>query len=82
MHQFKKRGDNMTIEDNTINKKFTELKEGECFIMYSEYYMKLYIKYNQTATYRNYAVNLKTGIAQVVNDDEKIRVVNGRLIIE
>lgn len=76
----------MIIEDYTLNKKFSELKEGACFVMYSQYYMKLYIKYfdnyaNKTASYKNYAVNLETGIAEVVKEDEKVRVVVGRLVI-
>lgn len=93
----------MIIEDYTLNKKFSELKEGTCFVMYSEYYMKLYIKYyeeyseyymklfakyydeysSKTAlTYRSYAVNLKTGVAEVVKDDEKVRIVDGTIIIK
>lgn len=72
----------MIIEDYTLNRKFSELKEGTCFVMYSQYYMKLFIKYNETATYRNFAVNLKTGVAEVVKDDEKVRVVDGKMIIE
>lgn len=77
----------MNIEDYTLNIKFSELKEGACFVMYSQYFMKLYIKYyddyaNKTASYKNYAVNLKTGIAEVVKDDEKVRVVDGKIIIE
>lgn len=48
--------------------------------------MKLFIKYyddyaNKTAIYKNYAVNLKTGIAEVVKEDEKVRIVEGKLII-
>ena len=77
----------MIIEDYALDKKFSELEAGTCFVMYSEYYMKLYIKYydeytNKTASYKNYAVNLKTGFAQVVNGDDKVRVVNGKMIIE
>ena len=77
----------MIIEDYTLDKKFSEIKEGTCFVMYSEYYMKLYIKYYDDysgtfASYRNYAVNLKTGFAEVVKEDEKVRVVTGRMIIE
>ena len=40
-----KEGEKMLIEDYTLNKKFSELETGTCFVMYSEYYMKLYIKY-------------------------------------
>lgn len=54
---------------------------GTCFVMYDQYYMKLFIKYNETATYKNYAVNLKTGIAEVVSEFEKVRVVEGKIII-
>ena len=55
--------------------------------MYSQYYMKLLIKYydvysNNTASYKNYAVNLETGMAEVVKEDEKVRVVNCKMIIE
>ena len=76
----------MIIEDYTLNQKFSGLKEGACFVMYSQYYMKLYIKYydacsNHTASYKNYAVNLETGIAEVVKEDEKVRIVDGKLII-
>ncbi len=77
----------MIIEDYTINKKFSELKAGACFVMYSEYYMKLFIKYydeyssKSTSSYKNYAVNLRTGVAEAVKDDEKVRVVDGKLII-
>jgi len=72
----------MIIEDNTLNKTFSELEEGTCFIMYSEYYMKLHIKYNDNIVYKSYAVNLKTGIAETFETDEKVRVVNGKMIIE
>ena len=49
--------------------------------------MKLYIKYydnyaNKTAAYKNYAVNLKTGIAEVIKEDEKVRIVKGTMMIE
>lgn len=71
----------MIIEDNTLNKKFSELETGTCFVMYEQYYMKLFIKYTETATYKNYAVNLKTGVAQVVSEFEKVRVVEGKIII-
>ena len=77
----------MIIKDYTLNKNFSELQEGTCFVMNSEYYMKLYIKYydnyaNKTAAYKNYAVNLKTGIAEVVKEDEKVRIVKGTIMIE
>ena len=78
----------MIIEDYTINKKFSELKEGACFVMYSDYYMKLFIRYyneytsKTEATYKNYAVNLKTGVAEVVKGDEKVRVVDAKMIID
>lgn len=77
----------MIIEDYTLNKKFSELKEGACFVMYSQYYMKIYIKYydeytsKMTTSYKNYAVNLETGIAEAVKDDEKVRIVEGKMII-
>lgn len=71
----------MIIEDYTINKEFSELKEGTCFVLYSEYYMKLYIKYNDNTSYKSYAVNLKTGIAEAIEADEKVRVVVGRMIV-
>jgi len=77
----------MIIKDYTLNKNFSELQEGTCFVMCSEYYMKLYIKYydsyaNKTAAYKNYAVNLRTGIAEVVKEDEKVRIVKGTIMIE
>ena len=78
----------MIIEDYTLNRKFSELKEGDCFVMYSEYYMKLFIKYYDdysnkiTSTYKGYAVNLSTGVAEAVKDDEKVRIVKGKLLIE
>ena len=76
----------MIIEDYTLNKKFSELKEGTCFVMYSQYYMKLFIKYydacaNNTVSYKKYAVNLVTGIVEPVKEDEKVRIVEGKLII-
>lgn len=77
----------MIIEDKTLDKKFSELQAGTCFVMYSEYYMKLFIKYydeysnDSKASYKNYAVNLKTGFAQPVQADEKVRVVTGKMII-
>lgn len=76
----------MLIEDYTLNKKFSELETGTCFVMYSEYYMKLYIKYyddnsNNSIAYKQYAVNLKTGFAAAVKGDEKVRVVEGKMII-
>lgn len=76
----------MIIKDYTLNKTFSELSAGTCFVMYSEYYMKLHIKYfdeysNKTASYLKYAVNLKTGFAEVVKDDEKVRVVDAKLMI-
>lgn len=72
----------MIIKDYTLNKNFSELQEGTCFVMYDQYYMKLLIKYNETATYRSYAVNLKTGVAEVVKDNEKVRIVKGTIMIE
>lgn len=77
----------MIIEDYTINKKFSELKEGVCFVLHSDYYMKLFIRYyneytcKTEASYKNYAVNLKTGVAEVVKEDEKVRVVDAKMII-
>lgn len=76
----------MIIEDYTLDRKFSELEAGVCFVWFSEYYMKLFIKYyneysNNTASYKNYAVNLKTGVAQVINADEKVRVVEGKMLI-
>lgn len=76
----------MIIEDSTINKKFSELATGTCFVMYSEYYMKLHIKYydeysNNESSYLNYAVNLRTGFASVIKDEEKVRVISGKMII-
>lgn len=77
----------MIIEDQTINKKFSELKAGACFVLYSDYYMKLYLKYyneytcKAEASYTGYAVNLRTGVAEVVNGDEKVRVVDAKMII-
>ena len=77
----------MDIEDFTIDKKFSELETGCCFVLYSEYFMKLHIKYydeysKQTTSYKQYAVNLKTGFAENIKADEKVRVVTARLIIE
>lgn len=78
----------MIIKDYTLNKNFSELQEGTCFVMNSEYYMKLYIKYYNEYTnkmdtsYKNYAVNLKTGIAEAVKEDEKVRIVKGTIMIE
>lgn len=71
----------MIVEDYTINKKFLELEAGTCFVLYSQYYMKIYIKYGD-GSYNNFAVNLRTGFAEVVEADEKVRVVSGKLIIE
>lgn len=36
---------------------------------------------NKSITYKQYAVNLKTGVAESVKDDEKVRVVEGKMII-
>lgn len=78
----------MIIKDYTLNKNFSDLQEGTCFIKNSEYYMKIYIKYYNEYTnkmdtsYKNYAVNLKTGIAEVVKEDEKVRIVKGTIMIE
>ena len=72
----------MIIEDYTLNKKFSELKEGTCFVLYSQYYMKLHIKYNDNISYKNYAVNLETGIAETFETDERVRVVDGKMIIK
>lgn len=76
----------MVIEDYTLDRKFSELEAGVCFVWCSEYYMKLYLKYyneqsNYIASYKKYAVNLKTGVAQVINADEKVRVVEGKFLI-
>lgn len=77
----------MDIKDYTIDKKFSELKAGDCFVMYSNYFMKLHIKYydkysNKSVSYVHYAVNLKTGFAEAVKDDEKVRFITGKMIIE
>ena len=76
----------MIIEDYTIDKKFSELETGTCFVWYSQYYMKLYIKYydeysNNTIAYKQYAVNLETGLADMIKGEEKVRVVESKLII-
>ena len=70
----------LIIEDYTLNKKFSDLEYGTCFVMYSEYYMKLFLKYNDTP-YRNFALNLATCVAEIVKEDEKVRVVEGKMII-
>ena len=70
----------MIIEDYTLDKKFSELETGTCFVMYSEYYMKLFLKYNDVP-YRNFALNLATGVAEIIKEDEKVRVVEGKIII-
>lgn len=77
----------MIIEDYTIDKKFSELKEGTCFVMYSEYYMKIWVKFSYENSdtvmhHSHYAVNLKTGVAMLVNSDNKVRVVSGKMLIE
>ena len=76
----------MNIVDNTIDKKFADLEAGTCFVMYSNYYMKQTIRYydnysNDYALWRNYAINLRTGWAEAVKDDEKVRVVNCDMIV-
>lgn len=77
----------MIIEDYTMDNKFSELSAGTCFVCFSEYYMKLYIKYydersDKTISYKQYAVNLKTGVAEVINADEKVRVVTVKATID
>ena len=76
----------MNIDDRTIDKKFSDLEPGTCFAMYSNYYMKLNIRWydnysNDYAVWHNYAVNLRTGWAEAVKDDEKVRVVNCDMIV-
>lgn len=77
----------MIIEDNTLDKKFSELETGDCFIYYSNYYMKIYITYydkysDDMVTNFKYAVNLRTGFAEIIKDDTKVRVLNCKMIVE
>lgn len=77
----------MIVEDYTLDKNFSELKEGTCFVWYSHYYMKirinLYDDYsNKTDIDYSHAVNLESGFTEKIKDDEKVRVVTGRVIIE
>lgn len=76
----------MNIDDRTIDRKFSELEAGTCFVMYSNYYMKSTIRYydyhsDDYGLWRNYAINLRTGWAETVKDDEKVRVVNCDMIV-
>lgn len=74
----------MNIEDNTLDKAFSELKEGTCFVWNSRYYMKiridLYDGYNKIDIDYSHAVNLETGFTEKMKD-EKVRVVDGKMII-
>ena len=76
----------MIIVDNTLDKKFSELEVGTCFVWHSRYYMKiridLYDDYNNKIdTDYSHAVNLESGFTEKMKD-EKVRVVTGRMIIE
>ena len=76
----------MIIEDYTLDKKFSDLGAGNCFILHSHYYMKLRIKFyndylNKSDAYNSYAVDLETGVAEVIKYDEKVRLIDSKMII-
>lgn len=76
----------MIIEDYTLNKKYSELEEGTVFVWYSRYYMKLRFYFydessNKEIISYSYAVNLEDGFTTKMKDDEKVRVVDGKMVI-
>ena len=76
----------MDVVDNTINIKFDEVKVGQCFVLYSSYYMKIrvseYDDYSKTEGYKYIGLDLRTGLSAKINSTEKVRVVKGTLIID
>ena len=76
----------MEVVDNTINVKFDEVKTGQCFVLYSSYYMKIrvseYDDYSKTEGYKYVSLDLRTGLSTKINNTEKVRVVKGTLTID
>lgn len=74
----------MDIIDTTLDKKFSELPMGSIFTLYSQYYMKVrvrFLDYSNEYMEKSLAVNLKTGAIDEIKDDEKLRIVTAQLFI-
>lgn len=75
----------MDIVDNTIDKKFCEIETGDCFTLWSTYYMKIrvpvYDDYNNTEDVKYLALNLATGFVTQIPEGEKVRLINVRLTV-
>lgn len=75
----------MDIVDTTIDKILRELETGDCFILWSTYYMKVrvpvYDEYNNTENYQYLALNLATGFVTKIPEEEKVRLINVRLTV-
>lgn len=75
----------MVVQDNTINIKFDEVKTGQCFVLYSSYYMKIrvseYDNYTNSNVYKYVGLDLSSGLCTEIKFDEKVRVVKGTLVI-
>ena len=76
----------MDIVDNTIDKNFRELETGNCFTLWSSYYMKIrvpyYDDYSNVEDYKYLAVNLSTGFVDKIPEGEKVRLINTKLVID
>lgn len=76
----------MDIVDNTINVVFREVHSGMCFVWGSSYYMKIrvweYNGYTSQDDYKYVGLNLQTGFAEKIREEEKVRLINTKLIVE
>lgn len=76
----------MEIYDYTINILFSEIKPGTCFVYGAGYYMKIrvaeYNGYTSVDEYKYRALNLQTGFAENIKEDEKFRLIKTKLMVE
>lgn len=76
----------MEVVDNTINVVFREIHSGTCFVWGLSYYMKIrvieYDSFTNEGKYNYLALNLETGFAEKINEEEKVRLIKTKLIVD
>lgn len=76
----------MQVQDNTLNIKFDDLKTGMCFVVGSQYYMKIrvtgYDEYTNSNIYKYTGLNLENGFEQKFNPEENVRLIKTTLIVD
>lgn len=76
----------MDVIDNTINVIFREIHSGMCFVWGLSYYMKIrameYDNYTNESKYIYLALNLETGFSEKISEEEKVRLIKAKLVID